>query len=163
VRASIPSLSVLSDAQLATVWSAFDVDNSGAVDFEEFSLMLRRSMDSKENEGKVGVRWSTSGCEKEARACDWEQNLSEAFGRLFYSHRKELFHIWHSNFELDESNSMGKEDFVAMLRALDESTGKHLLTEEGLKTLADGMDLNGDGRIDFKEFCSNIGEMASTY
>ena len=55
-------------------------------------------------------RWSTSGCEKEARACDWEQNLSEAFGRLFYSHRKELFHIWHSNFELDESNSMGKED-----------------------------------------------------
>ena len=82
---------------------------------------------------------------------------------MFYSHRKELFHIWHSNFELDESNSMGKEDFVAMLRALDESTGKHLLTEEGLKTLADGMDLNGDGRIDFKEFCSNIGEMASMY
>ena len=171
LRRSIPSLAILSDAQLAAVWSAFDVDNSGTVDFEEFGEMLSNSMQSREREGKVGVRWSTRTPEKSNASGDsdasnesqWEQNLSEAFGRLFYSHRKELYHVWHSNFDLDESKSLAKEDFVSMLRALDESTGKHLFDDEALAKLADGMDINGDGRIDFQEFCTNIGRMANEY
>ena len=171
LRQSIPSLAILSDAQLAAVWSAFDVDNSGTVDFDEFREMLSNSMQSSEREGKVGVRWSTRTPEKSNASGDadapnesqWERNLSEAFGRLFYSHRKELYHVWHSNFDLDESKSLAKEDFVSMLRALDESTGKHLFDDEALAKLADGMDINGDGRIDFQEFCANIGRMANEY
>lgn len=162
VRESIPSLAILSEAQLAAVWSAFDIDGSGSVDFEEFSKMITSSKDA-DGGSQVGVRWSTKQAEETESKGEWEQNLSEAFGRLFYSHRKELFHIWHSNFELDESKSLAKEDFKDMLRALDESTGKHLLTEEALEQIADGMDLDGDGRIDFKEFCSSIGRLSSNY
>ena len=147
------------------------MDNSGTVDFDEFGEMLSNSMQSREREGKVGVRWSTRTPEKSNASGDadapnesqWERNLSEAFGRLFYSHRKELYHVWHSNFDLDESKSLAKEDFVSMLRALDESTGKHLFDDEALAKLADGMDINGDGRIDFQEFCANIGRMANEY
>ena len=167
VRGSIPSLSILSEAQLAAVWSAFDIDGSGSVDFEEFTNMITSSRDS-DGGSLVGVRWSTKQAElndepKKEVQSEWAQNLSEAFGRLFYSHRKELFHIWHSSFELDESKSLAKEDFKDMLRALDESTGKHLLTEEALEQIASGMDLDGDGRIDFNEFCSSIGRLSSNY
>lgn len=172
VRASIPSLAILSEAQLVAVWSAFDADQSGSVDLDEFKAMLSNSMSSNSGDGVVGVRWSTKkfsaneSCEEGEQMqplVPWEENLSEAFGRLFYSHRKELFHIWHSHFDPDESKSIEKEDFKELLRALDESTGKHLLNEESLTKLADGMDLDGDGRIDFKEFCSNIGRMSSNY
>ena len=50
-----------------------------------------------------------------------------------------------------------------LIRTLDASTGKNLLNEESLTKLADGMDLNDDGRIDFKEFCHNIGCMTNNY
>merc|ERR1712216_333236 len=59
---------------------------------------------------------NASGDSDASNESQWEQNLSEAFGRLFYSHRKELYHVWHSNFDLDESKSLAKEDFVSMLR-----------------------------------------------
>jgi len=169
VRTSLPALSVLSDAQLAAVWDAFDLDNSGSVDFEEFRAMLTSSMDAANtpkspNEQQVGVRWSTS--EKVSSTVgnpSWEKNLSESLARLFYSHRQELYHIWHSYFDLDESKSLAKEDFIHMLRVLDESTGKHLLSDEGLTALANGMDTDGNGRIDFKEFCASMGRVAETY
>ena len=165
VRNSLPALSVLSDAQLAAVWDAFDADNSGSVDFDEFKNMLTSSMTANSTgEHQVGVRWSTQAKEGETSTeMSWEKNLSESLGRLFYSHRQELHHIWHTKFELDESKSLSKEDFIQMLRVLDESTGKHLLSEEGLVALADGMDTDGNGRIDFKEFCVSMGRIAGTY
>jgi len=156
---------VLSDAQLAAVWDAFDADNSGSVDFDEFKNMLTSSMTANSTgEHQVGVRWSTQAKEGETSTeMSWEKNLSESLGRLFYSHRQELHHIWHTKFDLDESKSLSKEDFIQMLRVLDESTGKHLLNEEGLMALADGMDTDGNGRIDFKEFCVSMGRIAGTY
>jgi hypothetical protein len=118
------------------------------------------------------VRWSTRTAQTDASnnaeaaegaMAPWEQTLSESFGRLLYSHRQELFHVWNTAFETDDTQSIAKDDFKMLIRTLDASTGKNLLSEESLTKLADGMDLNGDGRIDFKEFCHNIGCMTNNY
>jgi len=174
LRKSIPSLNILSDSQIGAVWSSFDADGSGQVDFDEFKDTLEKVMNSDggEHAQKVGVRWSTRTTQSDASnntdAADgamtpWEQTLSESFGRLLYSHRQELFHVWNTAFETDETQSIAKDDFKMLIRTLDASTGKNLLNEESLAKLADGMDLNGDGRIDFKEFCHNIGCMTNNY
>ena len=45
------------------------------------------------------------------------------------------------------------------MRALDAAGGAQMLSEDALRGLAETLDSNGDGRIDFAEFSGNIGRI----
>jgi Ca2+-binding EF-hand superfamily protein/diadenosine tetraphosphatase ApaH/serine/threonine PP2A family protein phosphatase len=200
VRTRLPSLAVLSDAQLEAVCRAFDVDGSGQVDVAEFERALKEhvtgatrgsgnEVESAESTREtppaptlrdrrevIGVQWDTSfgkgrksgnqslaGDEmnsKQTTAKHVERTLADAIARLFYTHRRELFHVWHAHFVSDGSGSIGRDEFIASVRALDEADGAGgMLSDDALAGLADTLDANGDGRIDFNEFSQNIGRL----
>ena len=86
-----------------------------------------------------------------------ERVLASAISRLFYTHRRELFHIWHSHFDPEGTGSIAADEFVAAIRALDAADGTGMLSEEATARLAETLDDDGNGRIDFVEFARNIG------
>ena len=86
-----------------------------------------------------------------------ERGLASAVSRLFYTHRRELFHIWHSHFDPEGTGSIAADEFVAAIRALDAADGTGMLSEEATARLAETLDDDGNGRIDFVEFARNIG------
>ena len=199
VRARLPSLAVLSDAQLEAVVRSFDADGSGQVDVAEFEHLLNEHMiratnggDSPaETEGSdrnisateieaemrssddvpeprlrdhrkvIGIQWDTSfGKQTKATMADHvERTLADALVHLFYTHRRELFHVWHSMFDPEGTGSIGKDEFIASVRALDVAGGTGMLSDDALNSLAETLDTNGDGRIDFTEFSKNIGRL----
>ena len=88
-----------------------------------------------------------------------ERMLADAISHLFFTHRRELFHIWHSHFDVDGTGSISSEDFVCSVRVLDQASGAGMLSEAALTSLVTVLDTNGDGRIDFMEFSRNIGSL----
>ena len=220
VRRRLPSLAVLSDAQLEAVVRAFDADGSGQVDADEFEHLLNAHIaeatkkggggggegeggqgggegggggegeggdgggegsgngegDGQASRKVVGLQWRTSGgdggepprgerggaeASGGANARDPERHaeraLADALASLFYTHRRELFHVWHRHFDRDGAGSIAREEFIAAVKALDRAGGPGLLSDEALERLAETLDGNGDGRIDFGEFSRNIG------
>ena len=192
VRKRLPSLAVLSDAQLEAVVKSFDVDGSGQVDVAEFEHLLNEHMATASSRGAekamslaegertaadsepaargptledtrdvIGIQWDTRfGRKTEATSTDHvERTLADAIARLFYTHRRELFHVWHATFAADSAGSIRKDEFIASVRALDAAGGARMLSEDALRGLAETLDSNGDGRIDFAEFSANIGRI----
>jgi serine/threonine-protein phosphatase with EF-hand domain len=194
----LPSLAVLSDAQLEAVVKSFDADGSGQVDAAEFEHLLNEHMavassrgagdgegegkNAPRSEGKtadgerapaareptlrdtrnvIGIQWDTSfGRRAKATMADhMERTLADAIAHLFYTHRRELFHVWHATFDPDGTGSIGKDEFIASVRARDAAGGAQMLSEDALRGLAETLDSNGDGRIDFAEFSGNIGRI----
>ena len=88
-----------------------------------------------------------------------ERMLADAIAQLFFTHRRELFHIWHSHFDVHGTGSISAEDFVCSVRVLDQAGGAGMLSEAALTRLVAVLDSNGDGRIDFMEFSRNIGSL----
>lgn len=88
-----------------------------------------------------------------------ERMLADAISHLFFTHRRELFHVWHRHFDVDGTGSISAEDFVCSVRVLDQAGGAGMLSESALKRLVAVLDTNGDGRIDFMEFSRNIGRL----
>ena len=66
-----------------------------------------------------------------------ERVLASAISRLFYTHRRELFHIWHSHFDPEGTGSIAADEFVAAIRALDAADGTGMLSEEATARLAE--------------------------
>jgi Ca2+-binding EF-hand superfamily protein/diadenosine tetraphosphatase ApaH/serine/threonine PP2A family protein phosphatase len=206
VRRRLPSLAVLSDAQLEAVVKAFDADGSGQVDVAEFEHLLNEHMAIASSRGAngepdenvatktdaaaspcqgenaepsdsaepsvreptlrdtrnvIGIQWDTSfGRKAKATMADhMERTLADAIAHLFYTHRRELFHVWHATFDPDGTGSIAKDEFIASVRALDAAGGAQMLSEDALRGLAETLDSNGDGRIDFAEFSGNIGRI----
>lgn len=201
VRRRLPSLAVLSDAQLEAVVKSFDADGSGQVDAAEFEHRLNEHMavassggagagdgggknaEGGKTEGEktavgdcapaarepalrdtrnvIGIQWDTSfGRRAKATMADhMERTLADAIAHLFYTHRRELFHVWHAIFDPDGTGFIGKDEFIASVRALDAAGGAQMLSEDALRGLAETLDSNGDGRIDFAEFSGNIGRI----
>ena len=109
----------------------------------------------------IGIQWDTSfGRRAKATMADhMERTLADAIAHLFYTHRRELFHVWHAIFDPDGTGSIGKDEINATVRALDAAGGAQMLSEDALRGLAETLDSNGDGRIDFAEFSGNIGRI----
>ena len=172
VRTRLPSLAVLSDAQLEAVVKAFDADGSGQVDVHEFADMLKRHIArsiQKSTKGAdldvVGLQWHTKAepeqddIECETPKTGLERVLADAVAQLFFTHRRELFHIWHTYFDVEKKGSISADEFVRSVQALDTEGGTGMLSDGSLRRLVEVLDTNGDGRIDFMEFSRNIGSL----
>ena len=171
VRTRLPSLAVLSDVQLDAVVNAFDADGSGQVDVHEFADMLKRHIArsiQKSTKGAdldvVGLQWHTKAEPEQAIECETpktglERVLADAVAQLFFTHRRELFHIWHTYFDVEKKGSISADEFVRSVQALDTEGGTGMLSDGSLRRLVEVLDTNGDGRIDFMEFSRNIGSL----
>ena len=178
VRKRLPSLDVLSDVQLEAVLGSFDADRSGTIEQQEFATLLNkhiaksRGMDMHRGDSApavIGLQWDTrvvqddgvstqasvSGSEQQAM----ERVLADAIARLFYTHRRELFHIWHKYFDPAGTGVILANDFVRSVQVLDRAAEGGILSDEALTQLVGVLDTNGDGHIDFREFSSNIGRL----
>lgn len=119
----------------------------------------------------IGIQWDTSFGKNNddsfkaqpssggTMADHMERTLADAIAHLFYTHRRELFHVWHMHFDSAGSGSIGKDEFIASVRALDIAGGTGMLSDDALTGLANTLDADGDGRIDFNEFSKNIGRL----
>ena len=92
----------------------------------------------------------------------WNDDIEQSISKLFTGYQKELHHVWHTIIAAsrDERNegthhqSIANAHFVDLMLSLDEVINGDLnvLTESSAKRLAEHMDTNKDGTIDYDEF-----------
>ena len=91
----------------------------------------------------------------------WNDEIEQAIVKLFCGYQKELHHLWHTIVSakgsvktLSYRQSIKLTDFIDLILSLDEVTNgdMNVLTESSAKKLAEHMDTNKDGTIDFDEF-----------
>ena len=161
----------LSKLEVESIFEIIDADGSGQVDVHEFADMLKRHIArsiQKSTKGAdldvVGLQWHTKAEPEQAIECETpktglERVLADAVAQLFFTHRRELFHIWHTYFDVEKKGSISADGFVRSVQALDTEGGTGMLSDGSLRRLVEVLDANGDGRIDFMEFSRNIGSL----
>ena len=93
----------------------------------------------------------------------WNDDIERAISKLFTGYKKELHHLWHTIIAADSEGEHNKETprrsisnahFVDLMLSLDDVINGDLnvLTESSAKRLAEHMDTNKDGTIDYDEF-----------
>ena len=93
----------------------------------------------------------------------WNDDIERAISKLFTGYQKELHHLWHTIIAADSEGEHNKETprrsisnahFVDLMLSLDDVINGDLnvLTESSAKRLAEHMDTNKDGTIDYDEF-----------
>ena len=65
----------------------------------------------------MGLQWDTRGDDHRdagpAAHSAMENTIADAIAQLFYTHRQELFHIWHAHFDTEKIGSVSAAEFVA--------------------------------------------------
>ena len=101
--------------------------------------------------------------EEEVKISDvWNDDIEQAISKLFTGYKKELHHVWHTIIAAaggerkkeTHHQSIYNAHFVDLMLSLDEVINGDLnvLTESSAKRLAEHMDTNKDGTIDYDEF-----------
>ena len=125
--------------------------------FEENTLRRRRQRRTRRTEGDNGDD------EEKVKISDvWNDDIEQAISKLFTGYKKELHHVWHTIIAAaggerkkeTHHQSISNAHFVDLMLSLDEVINGDLnvLTESSAKQLAEHMDTNKDGTIDYDEF-----------
>ena len=148
------------------VLSLKEKEERGSATEEELQSIasLKKILSGGGGKGGRGEQEGDNGDdEEEVKISDvWNDDIERAISKLFTGYKKELHHVWHTIIAAaggerkkeTHHQSISNAHFVDLMLSLDEVINGDLnvLTESSAKRLAEHMDTNKDGTIDYDEF-----------
>ena len=132
--------------QLREIFASLDVNNDGTLTFDEINQGCSK-LEASLNFQEIFKSLDTDG----SGSINYTEFLAATIDKKIYLKQEKLFEAFKS-FDKDNSGKISVKEIGTIINAQNED---YELLEEEIKKF----DLNGDGEIDYSEFCNMMGNL----